>query len=96
MRTNHIHVSRTLPFLATTKRPDATLGLGCAANGLNVERDGAVWIEYFAPYSTFFGASMIALLRGSKDPSFSAKVSSVPKELLKQQHEDVVADVILS
>ena len=61
MRTNHIHVSRNSPFLAhTTKRPDATLGLECAANGLNVERDGAVRIEY---YLTFLGASMIALCR---------------------------------
>ena len=70
MRSNHIHVSRIVPFLAhTTKRPDATLGLGCAANGLNVERDGAVRIEYFELYSTFLGASMIALckrVRGSK------------------------------
>ena len=41
-------VLRIFPFLAHgTKNPDATLGLGCAADGLNAERDGAVWIEYY-------------------------------------------------
>ena len=40
------------------------------------ERDGAVRIEY---YLTVLGASMIAWVRESEGPSFSAKVSSVPK-----------------